>query len=142
MGKSLFDLAVHAAWADRRLAAEELSAARAAARVFHPAGEEGARGRLLLGPELSLPRIARSMSGRESALGFALALWVVLADGVEKPCETALLDRFRLVAGLPRDIANSLRRAVRRARSSAGPHQMDAQLMTLLQEVRQAVGTA
>jgi hypothetical protein len=141
-GYALFDLVVHAAWADQRLAAEELTATRAAARLLHPSGEEGARGKLALGPELPLARIARSLSGQESALGFAMAAWVVLADGVERPCETALLDHFRLLAGVPRDIANGMRRAVRKARASAEPSDPDRQLKVLMREVKAEIGVA
>ena len=138
---ALFELVVHAVWADDRVAAEEIPAARAAARLFHPDGEEGARGRLALGPEVPLPELARSLRGRESALGFAVAAWVVLADGVERPCETAMLDRFRLLSGVPRDVALSMRRAVSRARA-ARPEPLDDQLRLLLHEAGAALAPA
>ncbi|MBK8259076.1 MAG: hypothetical protein IPK82_41265 [Polyangiaceae bacterium] len=138
-GSALFELVVHAAWADERIAAEEVSAARAAARLLHPHGEEGARGRLALGPETSLGETLRPLSGREAALGYALATWVMLADGVQSPKETAMLDTFRLLTGVPRDLALHLRRAVCRARV-AQPNHVDAQLRSILGEISMALG--
>ncbi len=138
--RKLFDLAIHAVWADQRLAAEELAATRALARVFHPDGEDGTRGKLVLGPEMTLSAIARSLSDRESALAFAVAVWVILSDGVERPCETALLDHFRLLAGVPREVATGMRRAVRRARIFRRERSLDGQLRTLVHEVRGEMG--
>jgi len=135
---SLFDLVVHAVWADGRLGADELSVARAAARLLHPEGEDGARGKLALGPEVPLPDVARALTGRESAIGFAVALWVVLADGVERPREREMLDRFRLLAGLPRDIASCMRRLVKRTRAAVPAPAWEDQLRMLL---REATGT-
>lgn len=135
-GRRLFDVVVHAAWADHALAAEEIAVTRAAARVFHPDGEAGARGKLALGPEQPLSVIAKGLTGRESALAFAVAAWVVLADGVERPRETAFLDRLRLFAGIPRDIAASMRRAVRRSRTIPLSRGADSQLHLLLKEVK------
>ncbi len=133
-GVRLFDLVVHAAWADHKIAVEELAAARAAARMLHPDGEVGARGKLALGPDRSLVSIAGELTFRERALGYAVAAWVVLSDGVEHPCESAMLDRWRLLAGLPRDITSALRRVVRRARATSLPPTWDSELLTLLRE--------
>lgn len=138
-GVRLFDLVVHAAWADRKLSMEELAAARAAARVLHPEGEVGARGKLALGPERPLSSIASELTFRERALGFAVAAWIMLSDGVEHPRETAMLDHWRLLAGLPRDLTSALRRAVRRTRSTSVPPTWDSELMTLLQKAHDAL---
>lgn len=136
---ALFELVVHAVWADDRISPAEIPVARAAARVLHPNGEEGARGKLMLGPEMPLPDVARALPGRESALGFALAAWVMLADGVEIPRETAMLDRYRLLSGVPREVAMSMRRAVRRARARRPDH-LDEQLRCLFDEALSALG--
>jgi hypothetical protein len=131
---ALFELVVHAVWADDRISPAEIPVARAAARVLHPDGEEGARGKLLLGPEMPLHDVARALPGRESALGFGLAAWVMLADGVELPRETAMLDRYRLLSGVPREVALSMRRAVSRARARR-PGQLEEQLRCLIDEM-------
>lgn len=138
-GELLFDLLVHAAWADRRIGLHELGIARAAARVLHPGGEEGARGKLALGPDASLTQIAHGLSRQESALGFALALWLVLADGVETPRESAMLDEFRLVAGLSRGVTSKVRQVVRRARTMEEGPPWDAQLRFLLKVTNESL---
>lgn len=116
VARAVFDLVVHAAWADGRLDLAEVSAARAAAAWLDPEGA-WAPGRLTLGPDHDLPAIVSLLGGAEVALAFALATWMTLADGVERPRETALLDRFRLVAGVPSTVSRDLRRVVNRARA-------------------------
>lgn len=138
-GTRLFDLVVHAAWADGKLNVEELAAARAAARALHPDGEVGARGKLALGPDRPLTSIAWELSYRERAFGYAIAVWVAFSDGVEHPRETALLDCWRLVAGLPRDVTSALRRVVRRARATARPPTWDTELWTVLRDAESAL---
>lgn len=141
VSSKLFDLVVHAAWADRTIQPEELSAARAAARVLHPDGEAGARGKLALGPEVSLSAIAEALTYRESAVGFAIAAWMALADGVEHPRETAMLNQWRFLTGVPRDVASEMRAVVRRTRA-ARERSLDEQLRALIDEAAGVVAHA
>lgn len=91
-GIRLVDVAAHIAWADRRLAADEVSAARSVA-VVHGAVSEGA-GRLAAGPLDPLRFETAALEAGPRELVYATACWVALADGVLATAEREVLDHL------------------------------------------------
>jgi hypothetical protein len=82
-------VAAHMAWVDRRLAADEVSAAQGVAAVLGV--EEAGAGLLSGGP---LPAVAFESSALEAharEVVYATALWIALADGVLAPTEREAL---------------------------------------------------
>jgi len=87
-------VAAHMAWVDRRLVADEVSAARSVATVLGV--EQASQGLLSRGP---IPSVALESSALEAGareVVYATAVWVALADGVLHPTERdALTDLAR-----------------------------------------------
>jgi tellurite resistance protein len=82
-------VAAHMAWVDRRLVADEVSAARSVAAVLGV--ETAGAGLLARGP---LPTVAFESSTLEAGakeVVYATALWIALADGVLDPIEREAL---------------------------------------------------
>ena len=95
---SVYQTLVFMAWGDDRLAAKEVSAARAVAEELDLAGNGRAGSALRGGPpllgELALERLSR----RAKYVAYGTAAWMAFADGHEHPAERAVLRmlRFRL----------------------------------------------
>ncbi|MFK7985100.1 MAG: hypothetical protein AB8I08_03640 [Sandaracinaceae bacterium] len=96
---TIFDVAAFTMWSDKRLAAAEVSVARAIAEQLDvPLDQAGAR---LRGGVDELGELALSPLGAD--LAYAVAAWVALADGVEHPAERAVLRMLGYRLGLTRE---------------------------------------
>lgn len=82
-------VAAHMAWVDRRLVADEVSAARSVAAVL---GVEAAgSGLLSRGPLPPVSFESAALEAQASEVVYATALWIALADGVLDPIEKQAL---------------------------------------------------
>ena len=89
-GLHLVQVASDVAWADRRLAADEVAATRGVATVLGVL--EPSAGLLLRGPRrLAHAEVSAAMAGCRDVV-YVTALWVALADGVLAPAEREVLD--------------------------------------------------
>lgn len=102
----LVDISAYMAWVDRRLDANEISAARGVA-VVHGVDRAGA-GLLAKGPIDPLSFEIAALESGSRDIAYATALWIALADGVLGPPERYALDRLAWCLGLERDRRETL----------------------------------
>lgn len=105
----IYETALHVAWGDQRLAAAEVSAARAIAEELDLASTGRCAGETLrVGPrpwrDVRLSGAPRTV--REAA--YCTAVWMALVDGVEHPAEWAMLRALRSHLDLDEDFAQVL----------------------------------
>jgi len=102
---SVLEAAAYMAWADRRLAPDELSAARGVATVLG-LGTTGAGVLSRAREGSSLDFSALDLRGRE--LVYVTAVWIALADGVLDPSEGRALRLLQSLLGLSRERCEDL----------------------------------
>ncbi len=102
----LVDISAYMAWVDRRLDANEISAARGVA-VVHGVDRAGA-GLLAKGPIDPLSFEIAALESGSRDIAYATAVWIALADGVLGPPERFALDRLAWCLGLERDRRETL----------------------------------
>ncbi|MFO0713943.1 MAG: hypothetical protein U0353_29070 [Sandaracinus sp.] len=83
-------VAAHMAWVDRRLVADEVSAARSVAAVLGV--ERAGAGVLSCGPLEPVAFESAALEAGARDVVYATALWIALADGVLDRVERAALD--------------------------------------------------
>ena len=85
------------AWADRKLAEEEIAAARAVAIALGlPGGSELLDDAVQLGTQRLETLPLEELGPREAELTYLCAAWMALADLEEAPSERTLLEELRL----------------------------------------------
>ncbi|MCC6878109.1 MAG: hypothetical protein IT378_27600 [Sandaracinaceae bacterium] len=105
--RAIFDAMTATAWADTRLADEELLALEAVAGALEL---DGASLRALRSGPPSLERLsAVELTSRERRVVFACAAWLATVDAKESAGEDVVLDRLRGALALAPDEATALR---------------------------------
>ena len=93
---TVFDVLVCMAWADRKLAEEEVAAARAVAIALGlPGGSEFLDDAVQLGSQSLETLPLEALGSREAELTYLCAAWMALADLEEDPTERTLLEELR-----------------------------------------------
>jgi hypothetical protein len=118
--RTVFDVLVCMAWADRKLTDDELAAARAAALALGlsvASLDDVARG--YVNPFDALP--LESLSGRDGELTYLCAAWMALADRDEAAAERHLLAELRRRLGIRETRASWLRARARALREMTPP---------------------
>ena len=93
---TVFDVLVCMAWADRKLAEEEIAAARAVAIALGlPGGSELLDDAVQLGAQRLETLPLEALGPREAELTYLCAAWMALADLEEAPTERTLLEELR-----------------------------------------------
>ena len=115
--RTVFDVLVCMAWADRKLAEDEVAAARAAAIALGlPTGGDVLDDAVRHG-ERSLEGLPlESMTARDGELTYLCAAWMALADLEEAKSEEKLLEELRRRLSIPVARANWLHERARKLR--------------------------
>jgi len=113
----ILELMIYAAWVDRDVALSEVDAILGASHFLAPSRPFPELLSSLTGEPPPPPRSVRSISVGERHLAFALAAWVIEADGIESPDELAFLGGLRRELGLDDDVAERLLAMARWLRS-------------------------
>ena len=106
---AIYETAVALAWADGRLSAEEIQAARVVAEELSLNGPFSLAGPKLRLMQTSIPDVPNAIA----ELAYATAVWMAYADGLHRR-ESILLGRLRQRLGIEKDVADRTMRRVRR----------------------------
>lgn len=111
--RSVFEVLLRMSWADGRLDRGERGAASGAAIAL---GLVDLADHLEMAPSLYDLRLD-DLGLRERRMAYVAAAWMALADGIELPSETAMLEWLRQRMELPPAVAEELRRRARQMRT-------------------------
>ena len=118
----LLEVLMGVAWADRVLVEEERHAAQAAATglglVLPPEQDLTSADRRPIPPEAIDPS---RLGTRDREIIYLCAAWMALADEVEDPAETRILERLRTRFGLGEERSAWLRRRAEALRAEQAP---------------------
>lgn len=119
----LLDLLIYAARVDRRVELSEVDAILGATSFLRPTTTLPDLLLALTGePPADLPPGLSHLSMGERHLAYALAAWIVEADGIETRDELAFLDHLRSRLGLETTVSERLLAMVRWLRARRPPH--------------------